>query len=63
MSNNNHERDTFSIIHDDEFASSYTGEFNDTKFDNDYQEWRDTWEGTPMKIYQNQIRTNPINEH
>lgn len=58
MSDSTEERSTFSIIHDDEFASVSANEFDEAKFERDATEWRDSWDGAPMKIYQNQIRTN-----
>jgi hypothetical protein len=50
-------RDTFSIIHDDEFRPLNADELETAKFQHDVLDWQDTWKGRPApEVFRNQIR-------
>ena len=49
-------RNTFSLIHDDEFPPIKVDEFEKMEFQADLLEWKDCWQSNPNDAFKFQIR-------
>jgi hypothetical protein len=53
-------RDTFAIIHDDEFQPLNSGDLESGTFQHDVLDWQDSWKEKPAhEVFRNQIRLAP----
>jgi hypothetical protein len=54
-------RDTFSIIHDDEFRPLDADQIEGARFEVDIADWQDSWKRKPPDVFRNQLRiaSNP----
>jgi hypothetical protein len=53
-------RDTFAIVHDDEFRPLNADELAAPRFQHDVLDWQDTWKDRPApEVFRNQIRLGP----